>query len=68
MLEQLGMLSYRGICWNSLEYKVIRVYVGTAWNKKLSGYILEQLEILNYQGTCWSSLKCKVMSVYVGTA
>ena len=58
MLEQLKMQRYLGICWNNLKYKVIRVYVGTALNKKLSGYMLEQREIQSYHGICWNSLKC----------
>ena len=58
MLKQPEKQNYQGICWDSLEYKVIRVYVGTASNTKLSGYMLEQPEIQSYQGICWNSLKC----------
>ena len=58
MLEQPEILSYQGICLNSLKCKVIRVYVETAWNVKLSGYMLEQLVMLSYQGICLNSLKC----------
>ena len=58
MLEQSEIQSYQGKCWNSLEYKVIRVYVGTALNTKLSGYMLEQSEIQSYQGISLNSLKC----------
>ena len=62
------MLSNRGICWHSLEYKVIRVDDGTALNTKLFGYMSEQLEMLIYRGICWNSLKYKFIRVYVGKA
>ena len=52
MLEQPEIQSYQGICWNRLKCKVIGVYVGTAWNTKLSGFMLEQHEMLSYQGIC----------------
>ena len=68
MLEQPEIQSYQGICLNNLKCKVIRVYVGTAWNTKLSGYMFEQLETLRYQGICLNSLKYKVIRVYIGTA
>ena len=58
MLEKSEIQSHQGICWNSLEYKVIRVYVETALTTKVTGFILEQPEIQSYQSICWNSLKC----------